>query len=647
MHAEAVATSAMLGRVGRDILPRAVRMSRPRISRRVASALALAALIALPAAASAASVSTSAPAADALAPRGEAARLHALFDESWAHVKREFPEFATFLGDDRYNDRLTDLSPAAIERRKAYRKDLLARLSLIDPRRLSGQDAVSYAVMKSSLERRIRVDAYPDDRMPVSPMGGPQLEFALLAKSTPFRAARDYERYLARLGALPVHLRQIEALMRQGLASGWALPTEALGRVPAQIDAWLTDDVAKSPAWAPFTQFPRDMSEAERTRLADAGRRVIVDDVVPAFRALKAFMVSTYVPGARKSLGASTLPGGDAYYDAVIADRTTTAMTAREIHELGLREVERIGPEMDAAIRRTGFGGTRAEFFQFLHDAPQFYYTRGENMLAGYRDLAKRVDAQLPKLFAELPRLPYGIRAMDAFEGDNAEHYTPGSPEGGRAGFFEANVNHLRTRPIYDMETVFLHEAVPGHHLQIARAQELRGLPEFRRHGGFVAYSEGWALYAESLGDELGLYTDPYSRFGRLTWEMVRACRLVIDTGIHAQGWDRAGAIAYLTSNSGINQAFATAEVDRYIVNPGQALGYKLGELKIKSLRAKASAALGERFDIRRFHNALIDDGALPLDVLDARIDAWIARELKQVQASAAPTPPARADGAR
>jgi len=637
----------MVRRVPGHGLKRGMRASPPRMSRRVASVFALAALIALPGAASAASVSTPAPASDAPAPRAEAARLHALFDESWAHVKREFPEFATFLGDDRYNDRLTDLAPDAIERRKAYRKDLLARLSRIDPRRLSGQDAVSYAVMKSSLERRIRVDAFPDDRMPLSPMGGPQLEFALLAKSTPFRTARDYERYLARLGALPAQLRQIEALMRQGLASGWVLPAEALGRVPAQIDAWLTDDIVKNPAWTPFTQFPRDMPESERTRLADAGRRAIAEDVVPALRALKAFLDSTYVPGARKSLGASTLPGGVAYYDAVIADRTTTAMSAREIHELGLREVERIGAEMEAAMRRTGFGGTRGEFFKFLHEAPQFYYTRGDDMLAGYRDLAKRVDAQLPKLFAELPRLPYGIRAMDAFEGDNAEHYTPGTPEGGRAGFFEANVNNLRTRPVYDMETVFLHEAVPGHHLQIARAQELRGLPEFRRHGGFVAYSEGWALYAESLGDELGLYTDPYMRFGRLTWEMVRACRLVIDTGIHAQGWDRARAIAYLTSNSGITEAFATAEVDRYIVNPGQALGYKLGELKIKALRATATAALGDRFDIRRFHNALIDDGALPLDVLDARIDAWIARELKQLQASAAPSRPARADGAR
>jgi uncharacterized protein (DUF885 family) len=252
---------------------------------------------------------------------------------------------------------------------------------------------------------------------------------------------------------------------------------------------------------------------------------------------------------------------------------------------------------------------------------------RADEMLVAKRDLAKRVDAQLPNMFAELTRLPYGIRAMEAFEGDNAEHYTPGSPQAGRAGWFEANTNNLKTRPKYDMENLFLHEAVPGHHLQIARAQELSGLPEFRQHGFFVAYVEGWALYAESLGDDLGLYTDPYARFGRLTWEMVRACRLVIDTGIHAFGWDRQRAIDYLRAQSGLNDAFATTEIDRYIVGPGQALGYKLGELRIKALRAKATAALGDRFEIRRFHNALIDDGALPLAVLEQRVDQWIARE--------------------
>jgi uncharacterized protein (DUF885 family) len=559
---------------------------------------------------------------------GDTAKLHALFDEYWAWTKRESPEFATLLGDDRYNDRLTDLSTGAIARRKAYIHALLERLRAVRPRGLSEQDAVSLAVLSSQLARRERVERFPNERMPMSAHFGPQIEFAYVVKLTPFRTAQDYERYLARLRALPAYLQEVEALMREGLATGWVLPAAAIQGLPKQLDAWLSDDPAQTPAFRPFANFPGGISEADRSRLTDDGRRAIVDGVTPAFRALKNFVETTYMPGARTELGASTLPGGTAYYEALIADRTTTTMSAREIHELGLREVQRIGGEMDEVIRRTGFSGTRDEFFKFLHDAPQFYLTRPDDMLMAYRDLAKRVDARLPSLFAELPRLPYGIRAMEKFEGDNAEHYTPGSVDAGRAGFFEANVNNLRTRPTYDMENVFLHEAVPGHHLQIARAEELRALPEFRRHNFFVAYAEGWALYAESLGDELGLYTDPYSRFGRLSWEMVRACRLVIDTGIHAFGWDRARSIDYMRSNAAMNDGLASAEIDRYIVGPAQALGYKLGELEIKALRAKASARLGDRFDVRRFHNAILDDGALPLDVLEQRIDAWIDREM-------------------
>ena len=583
---------------------------------------------------------TAAVCAPAAAQPGDDGRLRQLFDEYWSLVKREFPEYATYLGDDRYNDRLTDMSPEAIARRKALSREWLERVRAIDTDGIALQDGVSLGVLRTQLEAQVRLNAYPAERMPLSQMSGPHIDFAFLTKSSPFRTVTDYENYLKRLQAIPVLLRQLETLMRQGLASGWVLPAIALQRVPGQIDAWLAVDVTQIPAWRPFATFPSGVAEPERARLAAAGRRAIADQVVPAFRSLKTFVETTYIPDARKELGAATLPGGVAYYDALIAQQTTTALTAREIHDLGLREVARISAEMDAVMRKSGFTGTRAEFFRWLHDAPQFYRTRAEDVLVAYRDLAKRVDAELPKLFAELPRLPYGIRAMEAFEGDNAEHYTQGSSEAGRAGYFEANVNNLRTRPSYDMENVFLHEAVPGHHLQIARAQELKGLPEFRQNAFFVAYTEGWALYAESLGEELGLYTNPYARFGRLSWEMVRACRLVIDTGIHAFGWDRARAIDYLRDHAGVNEALATAEIDRYIVAPGQALGYKLGELKIKALRVKAASALGERFDIRRFHNALLDDGALPLDVLERRIDGWIAQEMTRPAARTAASAP-------
>jgi uncharacterized protein (DUF885 family) len=553
--------------------------------------------------------------------------LQTLFDEYWAWDSREFPEIATARGDDRYNDRVTDLSQAAIDRRKAYRADLLARLRKVDVASISGQDRVSRDVLVVTLENDVRVGAFHDEWMPVSQTTGPQLNFAFVAKSTPFRNVADYENYLKRMHGLSVQVGQTQALMARGIATGWVWPAAAIARVPSQIDAWLTKDLELNPAYRPFMAFPRDMPAATQGRLANEGRRAVAEEVVPAFRALKTFVEKTYLPAARRDLSVSTLPGGAAYYDALIAQRTTTALSAKEIHAIGLSEVERISKKMDATMRATGFAGSRGDFIRLLHDDPRFYYTRAEDALAGYRDIAKRADAELPKLFAVLPRLPYGIRAMEAFEGDSAEHYSSGSAENGLAGYFDANTNDLRTRPKYNMETVLLHEAVPGHHLQVARAQELTGLPEFRKHAFFVAYVEGWALYAESLGEEMGFYTDPYSMYGHLSWEMVRACRLVIDTGIHAFGWTRERAIAYLGENAGLNEAFATAETDRYIVNAGQALGYKLGELKIKALRAKAASALGQRFDLRRFHNALIDDGQLPLPVLEQRVDAWIAAE--------------------
>jgi uncharacterized protein (DUF885 family) len=311
----------------------------------------------------------------------------------------------------------------------------------------------------------------------------------------------------------------------------------------------------------------------------------------------------------------------------MLDQNTTTRMTPAQIHALGLKEVERIERQMDAAAAATGFKGTRAEFVAFLTSDPQFFHTRPEDMLAGYRDIAKRADAELPKLFAVLPRLPYGVRAMRPEEGNNAEHYTAGAGDGSRAGFFEANVNDLSTRPRWTMEALLLHEAVPGHHLQAARAQELTGLPDFRRYSWFVAYGEGWALYAESLGEEMGFYKDPYQKFGQLSYEMLRACRLVVDTGLHAFGWSREQAIDYMVSHTGLTKDDMTAEVDRYLVWIGQATAYKVGELKIKELRARAKAALGESFDLRRFHNVVLDGGALPLEVLEAQVDAWIAGE--------------------
>jgi uncharacterized protein (DUF885 family) len=500
---------------------------------------------------------------------------------------------------------------------------------------LSPQDRVSLRILRDRLNAAIviakasgpmQANAF-DGWAPVTQMAGFHLMLPQLGEAAPFNSTRDYEAWLKRLDAVPDSVSNLIERMQAAMAAGWMPPQVAVARVPQQIDAQLVADPRESPEFRPFKRFPRDMAEAEQARLAQAGERVIRDKVIPAFRSLKAFYETRYLPASSQKLGASALPGGMPYYQAMLAWNTTTDMTPRQIHELGLSEVARIGAQMNAIIPTTGFKGTRAEFQKFLATDPRFFYTKAEDMLSGYRDIAKRADAALPTMFAELPRLPYGIRSMPAEEGNNSERYIGGAADGSSPGWFEANTNDLTTRTKWHMESLLLHEAVPGHHLQVARAQELEQLPAFRRRTWFTAFGEGWALYAESLGDEMGFYKDPYQKFGNLSFEMLRACRLVVDTGLHAFGWTREQSIDYMVANTGHTREDITAEVDRYLVWPGQATGYKLGELKIKALRAKARAALGDKFDLRRFHNAVIDNGAVPLGVLDQLIDEWIARE--------------------
>jgi len=562
-------------------------------------------------------------------------KLHAIFEREFRIALEETPEFGTFLGMDGYDDRLSDRSPEAVKRRKQHTPEVIAELQRFDPARLSSQDRLSRAMLLDQLERNRELDELygglafgaNDSWLVLSPMFGPQQLFALLSKAARFRDARDYENYLKRLEAIPRALDQLMDRGRDGIRSGWMPPRAAMERVPGMLALFAGDDVRATPLWHPFESFPSGVPEAERPALAERGRRVLAERVHPAFAKLKKFAETEYLPAARKELGASSLPGGRRYYDLLIRGSTTTTLTADEIHAIGLAEVKRIRPEMEALVASTGFKGTWEEFMEFTRTDKQFFFDKPEQRLMAYRDIGKRVDAELPKLFAELPRLPYGIRAMDPSEGDNFDHYSNGAIDGSRAGFFDANVNNLSKRPSHEMESTLLHEAVPGHHLQIARAQEIKGLPLFRRVGGYTAYSEGWALYAESLGADLGLYKDPYQLFGRLSMEMLRACRLVVDTGLHARNWTREQSIRYMVDNTGVHPETVATEVDRYLVMPSQALGYKIGELKIKELRAKARTALGEKFDLRRFHNALIDDGALPLTILEARIDEWIANE--------------------
>ncbi len=517
----------------------------------------------------------------------EPKKLHALFDDEWQWTLREYPEVATRIGDPRFNDRLMDLSARAIEARKTHKRDLLKRIREIDRASLMGQDALSYDLFLRETEQSIALQRFPSEFMPISQMNGVHISIPELPRVAPLRTVKNYEDFLTRLEAYPHQVDQVIELLKSGIAASWLPPEIPLRKVPPQLAKQLGQDVKKSPLFKPFESFPEAIGPADRSRLEARALDAIKGSIVPALERLHQFIAETYVPRCRKDIAATNFPDGAAYYQAQIRLYTTTDLSARAIHEIGIKEVKRIRAEMDAVIKETGFSGSFQEFLTLLRTDPRFARMESDQVLPAFRDIAKRVDPELPKLFAELPRTPYGIREIPAYQGETAEHYTRGAADASRAGYFNANVQKGATRRKYEMEALLLHEAVPGHHLQVSRAQELKDLPDFRRTSSYSAYGEGWALYAEGLGEELGLYKDPYSKFGRLNGEIHRACRLVVDTGMHAMGWSRDQALNYLKENSGLSESFIEAEIDRYIVWPAQALAYKLGELKIKELRAE------------------------------------------------------------
>jgi uncharacterized protein (DUF885 family) len=463
--------------------------------------------------------------------------------------------------------------------------------------------------------------------MPVNQMGGVQQDVPSTIAQMPAANVRDYDDIVARLRAVPVLVDQTIALLERGLAAKITPPRITLRDVPAQALNLIVDDPLSSPMLAAFTRFPATVSATEQQRLRAAAIAAYRDVVAPAFRKLNAFLAEKYVPGARTSIGLRDLPDGMAWYKVRARASTTTDLSPERIHAIGLAEVKRIRGQMDSVIAASGFRGSFAEFVQFLRTDTRFYFTTAEELLRASRDVAKRIDPELTRLFGTLPRLPYGVLPIPSYaeRSQTTAYYQPGSPLGHRPGTYFVNTYNLPARPSWEMEALTLHEAVPGHHLQIALAQELEGVPEFRHYGGYTAFVEGWGLYSESLGGELGLYADPYSKFGQLTYEMWRAIRLVIDTGIHTMGWTREQAIDYFKANAAKTEHDITVEVDRYIVWPGQALAYKIGELKIKDMRAYATATLGDRFDVRAFHDQVLGAGAVPLDVLEARVRAWVA----------------------
>lgn len=563
-------------------------------------------------------------------------RFHALLEADWEYVLEHAPEFATYVGDPRYNDRWNDYSLEAVERWEAHDREVMRQLEAIDRDALNEADRLNYDLFRYNREMAIAGHRFPEEYLPVNQLWGVQQNIAETVNRMPRQTVKQYEDILGRMRSADEPIEQTIERMRRGLERGLTPPAIALRDVPAQIRAQIVESPEDSPIFRPFEEFPASIDEPDRERLRQAAREAIAETIVPAYEKLLAFFVDHYLPNARESIALSALPDGEAWYRHRVRDMTTTGLSPEDIHELGLREVERIRAEMDALIEQTGFEGSFSDFTEFVQTDPRFYFDDEEALLVAYRDIAKRLDPELPKLFGTLPRNPYGVRPVPEYaeKSQTTAYYMPGSPQAGRAGYFYANTYALDTRPKWEMEALTAHEAVPGHHLQISIAQELPDVPNFRRWGGYTAFVEGWGLYAESLGEELGLYEDPYSKYGQLTYEMWRAIRLVVDTGMHAKGWSRQQAIDFFAANSSKQLHDITVEIDRYIVRPGQALAYKLGELKFKALRARAKSELGEAFDVRAFHDALLENGALPLHLVEAHIEQWIAQQ----QAPAAPS---------
>ena len=568
------------------------------------------------------------PTKPAPAPAGEGARLRDLFAREWESRLKEDPLLATSVGRHEYDALLPSLSLADLQRRDAMTRGTLRELKTVDRAALSPDDAVSYDMFKAELDDRVAEFELGIYQMPWNADSGFQSDFAQLPDQMPFATARDYDNYAARLRAWPRYVGQQIELMRMGIRRGFTLPKAVLAGFEGTMSAHIDDDPTKSVFWKPFQTFPQTLPEAERERLRAIGRDAITGGIVPGYKTLLAFYTGEYLPHARATLGAYDLPNGRALYRQQIRHFTTLDLAPEEIHKIGLAEVERIDKEMQAVMRQVGYQGTFAQFLEFLRTDPRFYAKTPEELLKDAAWIAKRIDGKLPALFRTIPRLPYTVEPVPAAI---APKYTGGryvEPPAGstQPGIYWVNTYRLETRPLYVLESLTLHEAVPGHHLQIARSRELQNLPDFRRFAYISAFGEGWGLYCEWLGLQAGFYQDPYSNFGRLTYEMWRACRLVVDTGIHAMGWTRQQAMDYLAAHTALSLHEVETETDRYISWPAQALSYKLGEIKIKELRRKAEQALGDRFDVRDFHDVVLGSGSVPLGVLEQNVDRYIAR---------------------
>jgi uncharacterized protein (DUF885 family) len=557
-------------------------------------------------------------------------QLLALFDEEWQYGLRTSPEWATMLGDNRYNDRLSDNSPEYFQSDLEQQRKFLARFEAIDPDGFSRQDALSRELMIRELRQDIEGAQFKRWEMPVNQMGGLHLELPDLVTLTPFNNVADYDNYLARLHRIPHAFDQVTANMRQGLHDGLMPPRYLLEKVAAEAEDVASKTGESSPFAKPVKEFPSSVPAPEQKRLHDAVLAVIADQVVPAYQRFAAFVRTEYAPHGRTDPGVWSLPDGAARYRFAIRRITTTNMTPEEIHALGLKQIDEIEAEMLTDAHKLGFKDL-ASLNDHIKNTRSFYATSGQQVLDLYTNYARGMEPELPKLFGHLPKSKLTVIPMDASRSKNAvpADYSDGAADGSRPGHINVNQWDPEHRLVLNIEAIAYHEGIPGHHLQLSLAQEMGNLPEFRRHAEYTAFVEGWALYAERLGKEVGHYQDPYSDYGRLENEMWRAIRLVIDTGVHEKHWSREQMVSYFHRYTAMDEPNIQSEVDRYIAWPGQALAYKLGQLEILKLREDARQKLGDRFDLRAFHDEVLGNGALPLDVLDSEVSAWIDHQRK------------------
>jgi len=558
-----------------------------------------------------------------------------LLDEHWEWQMLENPVRASRMGDRRWNDRWTDNSLEAIERRHGEQQKFLRRLRLIDSSQLTETGSLNYELFRRSLENSVDAHQFRNYLMPMSQRGGVQ-SLESTAETLRLGNAQDYEDWLARMSQIDTVIEQTMERLEEGRKTGYMPPKVLMERIPAQISSQLAEDPQQSPFFKAFATMPDAIPDADRERLQQAAQDVIDETVVPAYREFSNYFNDIYLPASRDSIGASSLPNGEAFYEYRTHFYTTTQMTPDEIHRVGLNEVKRIRDEMQLVIDELEYEGSFQDFLHFLRTDPQFYYETPEELFEGYLAISKRIDPEVVKVFGKLPRMPYGLRPIpDNIAPDTTTAYYSGpAADGSRPGYYYVNLYRPEVRPRYEMEVLTIHEAVPGHHLQIALQMELEAMPNFRKYSGFTAFTEGWGLYSESLGYEMGFYQDPYSHFGALTYDMWRAVRLVVDTGMHYKGWTRQQAIDFFKDNAAKTEQDIVNEIDRYISWPGQALAYKIGQLRMLELRRRSEQALGNAFDVRAFHDALLGGGALPLEILETRMNRWLAAELEKKNSS-------------